>query len=376
MADWEDAPAPAKTESGWEDAPKGKAADKGWESAPSTDTAYADYSGDLSSAIMDVAGPPKGGSIFERGMKLEPPTVDYEKNLETMRRSGSPESIMFQPGRQLEAVERQIEGHQIRQQKAQEAAATKAAEQAATKEFLLKRQAEIEGGYGFGNAAQDLAGELGKGIVGVGQTAAGLAQLATGWIPGDENINPLQIGQWGKMLNKLGDDPEATNKFISGFESPQMQLQQADVAKTKGCFNTIGALAVNPLALVGSIVESLPGTVGAGAVGGQFVRFLAGKAAAEAESLGLKGLAAQKFITEKVKQKTVQVAGAASAAEGAQTAGTIADQARAAGKDWDEYVLPALAAGLGTAAIGVASGKVATKLGIGDIETEIGRAHV
>ena len=29
---------------------------------------------------------PTGKSIFERGVKMEPPTVDYEKNLETMRR--------------------------------------------------------------------------------------------------------------------------------------------------------------------------------------------------------------------------------------------------------------------------------------------------
>jgi hypothetical protein len=301
---------------------------------------------------------------------MEPPTVDYQKNLETMRQSGSPESVMFTPGRQLESIDQQIMRGEARRTREQEIAAKKAAELAATKEFLLKRQAEQEG-YGVGSFGQDIAGATAKGIVGLGQSAAGLAQLATGWIPDDPNINPLQIGQWGKMLDKLGYDPEATSQFISGLQSPQMQLQQNEVAQAKGFFNTAAALAVNPLALLDSIVESLPGTVGAGAAGGKFVRYLAGKATQEAAERGLTGAAAQKFIAEKVKEKSTQIAAAASAAEGAQTAGSIADQARAAGKDWDEYVAPALAAGFGTAAIGVVAGKAASKLGIGDVETEI-----
>ena len=323
---------------------------------------------------MPTRTAPKGKSIFERGVKMEPPTVDYQKNLETMRQSGSPESVMFTPGRQLEAIDQQIMRGEARKNREQGIASKKAAELAATKEFLLKRQAEQEG-YGVGSFGQDIAGSVAKGAVSLGQAGLGLAQLATGWIPSDPNINPLQIGQWGKTLDKLGYDPEKTNQFISGLQSPQMQLQQNEFAQAKGFFNAVAALAVNPLALLDTIVTSLPGAVGAGAVGGKFVRYLASKAATEAAELGLKGAAAQKFITEKVKEKTVQIAAVASATEGAQTSGSIADQARAAGKDWDEYVAPAIAAGFVTAAIGVVAGKAAAKFGIGDLETEIaGRA--
>lgn len=368
MADWEDAPVRSSTTGGWEDAPAAKG---GWEDAPAptvkkTEEPTADYSDamgtDLGSAIMDVAAPKKGKSIFENGVKLEPPTVDYEKNLETMRRSGSPESIMFRPGRQLEAVEKQI----AQGQAARRAAAEKAAEQAATKKFLQERESEISG-YGPLGLAQDIAGAAAKGVVGLGQSAVGLAEIATGWYPD----NPLGIGQWGKMLNKLGYNPDQTNQFITGLQTPQSQLQQEEVEGTRGFVNTVVALGVNPLALVDSIVQSLPGTVGAGAAGGQFVKFLVSKAATEAGALGLTGVAAREFIENKVKEKAVQIATVASGAEGAQTAGSIADQARAAGKDWGEYVAPALAAGLGTTAIGAASGKLATKLGIGDVETEI-----
>ena len=75
----------------------------------------------------------KGKSIFERGVKMEPPTVDYQKNLETMRRSGSPESVMFTPGRQLEAIDQQIMRGNARKDREQEIASKKAAELAATK---------------------------------------------------------------------------------------------------------------------------------------------------------------------------------------------------------------------------------------------------
>ncbi len=373
MADWEDAPARSSATSGWEDAPTAKG---GWEDAPTTATKTAevkaeapttDYStdamgADIGSSIMDVAAPKKGKSIFENGVKLEPPNVDYEKNLETMRRSGSPESVMFRPGRQLEAVNRQIEQGQA----ARRAAVEKAAEQAATKKFLQEREAEIEG-YGPLGFAKDVGVALGKGTVSLGQSAVGLAEIATGWYPD----NPLGIGQWGKMLNKLGYDPERTNQFLTGLQTPQSQLQQQEVQDTRGFFNTIGALGVNPLALVDSIVQSLPGTVGSGAAGGQFTRFLVTKAATEAADKGLVGVAAKQFIEEKVRDKAAQIALAASAAEGAQTTGSIADQARAAGKDWGEYVAPALAAGFGTTAIGATAGKIASKFGIGDIETEI-----
>jgi len=332
--------------------------------------------GDLGSEIMGAATPsetsgtgeavnPKGKSVFERtALKNIPaPTVDYQKNLETMRRSESPESVMFTPGRRLEAINAQIEGGK----KQEEATKQKLAEQDATKRFLLNRQAEAED-YGVGRGAADVGLSAAKGIVDLGQMGIGLANIATGWIPGDKNINPLQIGQWGKMLDKLGYDPQKTNEFLTGFQSPQMQKQLNNVEDSKGFFNSLKAIAVNPLALTDTIVRSMPSMFGGGAAGGALLRFWESKAANEAAKLGLKGAAAETFVADKVRNAAIF---AAHAGEGAVTAGGIAEQAREAGVDWDQYVAPAVAAGLITGGIGYGAGKAAARLGIGDLEASV-----
>lgn len=319
---------------------------------------------DLGSAIMDVAAPKKGKSIFENGTKMEPPTVDYEKNLETMRRSGSPDSVMFNPGRQLEAVDTQIARGKVRQEAATQKAAAKAAQERATLE-----QRNEEEGYSPTDLAKDIGvGLVGKGGTGLAQSVAGLGSLATGWIPGDENINPLQLGQWGKMMDKLGVDFAASNKFLTGLQSPRMQLQLGDVEKADGFFNTIKELGVNPLALLDTVTSSLPSIVAAGKVGGEALRLWMSKAGTEAAAKGLTGKAAEEYVRNRALTAATL---AAHAAEGTLSAGAIAEQARAQGMDWEEYVAPAVAAGVGTALIGYGAGKAGAKLGVGDIETGI-----
>jgi hypothetical protein len=319
---------------------------------------------DFGSAIMAEAGPKKGKSIFERGVKMEPPTVDYQKNLETMRRSGSPESVMFNPGRQLEAVDTQIARYKIRQ----EAAKQKAAEKAAQERSALEQRNEEEG-YSPVDLAKDVGvGLVGKGGTGLAQSVAGLGDIATGWIPGDENINPLQIGQWGKMMDKLGVDFDASNKFLTGLQSPRMQLQLGNVEKAEGFFGTIKELGVNPLALLDTVTSSLPSIVASGKIGGEALRLWMSKASVEAAERGLVGKAAEEYIRNRALTAATL---AAHAAEGTLSAGSIAEQARAQGMDWSEYIAPALAAGVGTALIGYGAGKVGAKLGIGDVETDI-----
>lgn len=316
-----------------------------------------------------VAGTPvkaKAKSVFERVplSAIPAPTVDARKNLEAMRLSESPESVMFTPGRQLEQTEKLIAGRQEQQQLAQQ----QAAEQEATKQFIQKRQAEIEG-YGPTDFAKDVAlGLVGKGSVALGQAALGVADIATGWIPD----NVLKLGRWDEMLNKLGYDPQVTNSFITGLQSPQMQTQLGNVQNAKGFLGTLKELGLNPLAFMDTVLTSIPSMVGAGAAGGAVARMWASRAAAEAEQLGLKGAAANKFITDKV-QKAALITG--HAAEGTLTAGSIAEQARESGIDWEDYVAPALAAGTGTALIGYGVGRAGAKLGLGDIEANIaGRA--
>jgi hypothetical protein len=331
---------------------------------PAAEPASSPMGEDFGSAIMAKAAPKKGKSIFDRGVKMEPPTVDYEKNLETMRRSGSPDSVMFNPGRQLEAVDTQIARGKVRQ----EAAAQKAAEKAAQEQATLEKRNETEG-YGPVDLVKDTAiGLGGKGLSNILQSGTGLANIATGFIPGDETINPLQLGQWGKMMDKLGVDFDASNKFLTGLQSPRTQLQLGEVDRAQGFFGTIKALGVNPLALLDTVASSIPSIVAAGRVGGEVFRIWISKAGTEAAAKGLTGKAAEEYIRNRaLTAATIS----AHAAEGTLSAGSIAEEARAQGMEWKDYVAPALAAGVGTALIGFGAGKAGAKFGIGDIETNI-----
>jgi hypothetical protein len=234
--------------------------------------------------------------------------------------------------------------------------AKKEADAKATREKL--RTGAQKEDYGITDFASDTGLDVAKGVVGFGESYVGLLNLTSG-------------GAAGRVLAKAGYNPQSTDKFLTGFQSLTRQNATENVKEAVGFLDTLKALAVNPTALIGGVAESLPGTVAAGAVGGQFVRFLAGKAAAEASSLGLRGARAEKFIADKIKKQAFKIASVAGGAEGAQAAGSIAEAGRQSGRDWNAYVLPALAAGFGTAAIGVVSGKVGQKLGIGDIETNI-----
>ena len=227
----------------------------------------------------------------------------------------------------------------------------------AAKRNQLRKGAEAED-YGFLDFAKDSGLDLAKGAVGLGEAYVGLLNLTSG-------------GSAGRVLGRMGYDPEATNKFLNGFQSLTRKNARESVEEAQGFINTLGALAVNPTELLGSIVESLPGTVTSGAAAGQYVRFLAGRAAEDAAARGLSGAAAKEFIRDRVVQSTGKIAAAAGGAEGVQTTGSIAEKGRQAGRDWEDYVAPALAAGFGTAAISSLSGKAASKFGLGDVETAI-----
>jgi len=353
--------------------------------APTKDAATSSYVGtmgdDFERAIMGEApaepaepAEPVGKSIFERhrdpitgkvvpAVKVEPPQVDYQKNLETMRRSGSPDSVMFNPGRQLERAQAEIERGKVRQERIRQQAEAKAA----AKKAALESQAQ-EGGYGPTDLAKDVAlGLGGKGLAAGVAAGAGLASLATGWIPDDPRDNPLRIGQWGELLDKLGYNSSKIDEFITGFQSPQTQLQQQEVKDAKGFLNSLYTTAVNPLALVDTVAQSIPSMFLGGAAGGALFRKLMADATNKAAALKLTGSAAEKFIANRV----ISQGTAAGIGEGVLTVGSTAEKAREAGVNWEDYILPSLAAGAGTAAIGVASGKIGQKFGIGDVDTAI-----
>jgi hypothetical protein len=228
--------------------------------------------------------------------------------------------------------------------------------QAAARE-RIRKEAKDEN-YGFLDFAKDTGIDLSKGVVGLGESYVGLLNLTSG-------------GAAGRVLNSMGYSPDRTTEFLNGFQSLTRKNARQSVKEAEGFVNTLVALAVNPTELLGSVVESLPGTVAAGSVGGRFVRSIVGKATLEAEGLGLVGQQAKDFIVQKVKDQTYRIAAVAGGAEGAMTAGSIAEKARQKDRDWSEYVIPAITAGFGTAAISAVSGKAAQKLGIGDVETSI-----
>lgn len=212
------------------------------------------------------------------------------------------------------------------------------------------------------NFGRDLGVSGAQGVVGLGESVVGLGDLATGWT----GYTPGQI-----LKDVAGYDPDATKKIMGEFKSDAGKARDAIYESTKGFTDTLLLLGTKPSLLADKIAESMAGTIAAGAVGGAVVRAALPKVTAMAEAAGLTGAAAETFIADKI----TKIAVAASAtAEGAQQAGNLSENARQAGKDWKDYALPAVASGIGTGLISVASGGVSRKLGIGDIESDIALA--
>ncbi|HWI80689.1 MAG TPA: hypothetical protein VNT59_01600, partial [Ramlibacter sp.] len=175
------------------------------------------------------------------------------------------------------------------------------------------------------------------------QSAVGAASLATG-------------GLAGQGLRALGYDPQAANQMLAEYLSPQQRESEQAVQDAEGFVDTMIAAAKNPRAVAGSVVESVPGMLGIGAVTNAVARRIALKAAAPFGGLATE--AGQKAAQEAVDAATNKLLLASGIGEGGQSAGQIADQAQAAGRDYSQYALPALAAGATTAAITRGAGKL------------------
>lgn len=206
--------------------------------------------------------------------------------------------------------------------------------------------------------ARDAAVSGAQGVIGLGESVVGIGDLATGWT----GATP------GGALKHVGYDPEAAKKALGDLKSDAGKDRDAIYESTRGFTGTLMTLGTNPGMLADKIFESLAGTVGAGAVGAKAVAAYMPRAVEAATAAGLTGEAAQAFIADKIAKVAI---GSAAAAEGAQQAGSLAESARQAGVPWKQYVGPALASGAGTAAIAAASGGVAKRVGIGDIEADI-----
>ena len=203
----------------------------------------------------------------------------------------------------------------------------------------LPETQSIEQERTFGGTLQDVGVSLGKGLVGTGQAVVGLADIPT-------------MGYTGKGLEELGIDLEGAQEYLSEQYTPAQQAAFERVAQ-KGqeaapgmerFLATLGSAIQNPSTIVHSVVESLPMMAGGGLVG--------------------KGLMKAGMVASPL------VAGALG--EGTVAAGSMAEQTR--GRTEEGLLTPKQAAmavgtGVGTGALGLLGGKIAQKLGIGDVDT-------
>jgi hypothetical protein len=186
-----------------------------------------------------------------------------------------------------------------------------------------------------GRGALDWARDLGvaalKGAVGLPQAVVGLADIPTG-------------GRVGKALEDAGFRPGEAQKMLDEFYSSQQQAANRAVQEADGFIPTLSAAIDNPSAIGATAIESLPQMLGgAGAVRGVM----------------------------KVAPKVAPwLAGALG--EGVMGAGSAASQIRGETADGlltTDQSLAALGSGAGTALLGAAGGKIAHRLGVGDIDT-------
>ncbi|MCY0916227.1 DNA translocase FtsK [Massilia antarctica] len=226
---------------------------------------------------------------------------------------------------------------------------------------------------GLVRSAGDMGIKLGQGVVDLGSAVVGLGSLTTG-------------GMVGKGMRAVGYDPKRTNEFLGEFLSDSQKASDEKVAQADGFVGTIAESVKNPRAIIGSIAQSAPGMLGGMGVTGALARkvavraalatgegaaasaasLAAGRTAAEATAAAMASSAGRKAAAEAVNAAGTRLIGAGALTEGAQTAGNIADRAQAEGREYRDYALPAVGAGLGTALIGLGAGKL-----MGDAATQI-----
>lgn len=178
------------------------------------------------------------------------------------------------------------------------------------------------------------AGDVGiaalKGAIGVPETAVGLADIVTG-------------GRAGKLAEEAGFRPKEAKAILNEYLSPEQQAANKAVSEAKGFTETAKAALQNPSVIGQQVIESLP-SMGAGGLIGR-------------------GLVAGARIAP-------WIAGAAG--EGIVGAGQAAEQTRQqveSGLITPKQAAAAMASGIGTAAFGMAGGRIAHRLGIADVDT-------
>ena len=213
----------------------------------------------------------------------------------------------------------------------------------------------------------DTAAGLAQGVVGLGEAAVGLADIPT-------------FGATGKLANwaenaVFGGNTQDARAYLQSLKSPEEQAAEKNVSDAKGFMPTVSALASNPTALLNTVLESAPSMVGGAGI--------ARKILSTGEKMLAKklGLSLEEFAAKKALESGVAGAGeaatqkailAGATGEGAISAGSTAESIRQQNKSGylsPEQVAISAVSGALTGSLGVFGGKLAQKLGIGDIDT-------
>lgn len=194
--------------------------------------------------------------------------------------------------------------------------------------------------------ARDVAATAVKGAIGVPEALVGLADIATG-------------GQAGKFLENeggtVGFRPKQAREIVNDWHSDATKEAQRKFQQADGIVDKAVTAIRNPSLIATAVGESLP-SMGAGGVAARGLM-----AATRLGQMGARGAV---------------LAGAAG--EGVTGAGSQAEQVRQ--ETPDGLLTPGQAAaavgtGVATGAFGVAGGKVAQRLGIGDAETMLAQGQ-
>jgi N12 class adenine-specific DNA methylase len=198
-------------------------------------------------------------------------------------------------------------------------------------------QAEPERSGMLRRVVGDTGIALAKGAIGVPEALVGMADLVTG-------------GRAGQALENADADfgfrPKQAKAFLDEFLSPEQQRANAAVQGADGIADTAVAAVSNPSTIWQAAVESAPSMLGGGTIARGVQRVAPVISPMVAAGIG-EGMVSMGQSAEQVRQ---------------QTADALLTPEQSA---------IAAASGVATGTLGAIAGKVAAKLGIGDIDTFI-----
>lgn len=205
----------------------------------------------------------------------------------------------------------------------------------------------------LGGTAIDAGVTLLKGAIGLPEAVVGLLDIPT-------------MGHAGRLLERAGFKPKEAKEVLDTYLSEAQQAANRKVRETKGFLPTIGAALQNPSTIATAVGESLPQMIGGAGIA-RGIMGIGGKAV----GAGMAGPALPGLLSRTVGPGMAPVV-AGGLGEGILGAGSAAEQMRQESKDEllsGKQVIAALGSGIGTAAFGVAGGKLAAKFGLDDIDT-------